>query len=350
MKAKFLLTILAIATMSGCSSDSSDDSIGNIETIISATPLQKALYIAEDDNSQPAWLQEKIKNSPYLKVYHSEKDGGRYLLEYPNRLQTVSELYNTDGQLQAMPTQEAFDAALTASAPWTCTHVYTYPIEVGSDEWRGLSVQERQARLQLPDNLLVNMRTEDLILVCLDYPFASDLFAFDDFQRGFMLLHEEFNGLRELMSRNDLAEPFLSYLDVNWQKAGSMKSKESLAIGQYTLMTVVFKYMLAQDAAINQMNSSQLRSMLDLCMRNDQIEQSDPETWSGVNLEATWYIYAKVIHNKGGFPFKDDREKRMFDAYIEHPRFFVIEEDSEIYQLFTDDFKERVITYIKNIA
>ena len=58
--------VLAIAGLSGCSS--SDDGYGNIDTIASAIPLQKAFYMAEEDSRQPAWLQEKIKSNPYLKV------------------------------------------------------------------------------------------------------------------------------------------------------------------------------------------------------------------------------------------------------------------------------------------
>ena len=195
--------------------------------------------------------------------------------------------------------------------------------------------------LQLPDHLLGSMRTEDLILVCLDYPFAIDFFAFNDFQAGYMALYNEFNGLRELMGRDDLVHPFLLYLDLNWQKVELMKSEEDIAKGRYTLLSVVFKYMLAQDAVISRMSRSQLRSMLDLCIRNNQIEQSDREMWSGVNVEAIWYVYAKVIYNKGGFAFKDDREKQMFDAYIEHPQFYAFED------LFNEDFMERVLKYVE---
>ena len=337
--------VLAIAGLSGCSS--SDDGYGNIDTIAPATPLQKAFYMAEEDSRQPAWLQEKIKSNPYLKVYHSSINGGHYLLEYPSRAQTTTELYDEAGQQQTVATQESLETAVAASAPWVCTHVYTYPIKAGSDEWRALDVQERHAMLQLPDHLLGSMRTEDLILVCLDYPFAIDFFAFNDFQAGYMALYNEFNGLRELMGRDDLAHPFLLYLDLNWQKVELMKSEEDIAKGRYTLLSVVFKYMLAQDAVISRMSRSQLRSMLDLCIRNNQIEHSDREMWSGVNVEAIWYVYAKVIYNKGGFAFKDDREKQMFDAYIEHPQFYAFEEDGEIYYLFNEDFMERVLKYVE---
>ena len=339
--------ILLAVVMGSCSSSDDEESM-EIDTIIPATPLQKAFYLTEDDTEQPLWLQEKIRNTPYLKVYHSNKNGGRYLLEYPSRAQTRCELYHDDGQLQDITTQDAINAAVTDGDPWICTHVYTYPIKAGTDEWRSLSVKERHERLQLSDNLLGSMRTEDLIEVCLEYPFAIDLFAFDDFQTGFMALYNNFNGFRELFSRDDLAEPFLLYLDINWQKADLMKGKEGLARGKYTLLSVVFKYMLAQDAVIKKMSRSQLRRMLDTCMRNNEIELSDAEMWSGVNQEATWYIYVKVIHNMGGFPYKDDLEERMVNTYIEHPNYYLFEEDGTVHILFTDEFMERVMKYVED--
>ena len=340
--------VILLAVVMGSCSSSDDEDLREIDTIIPATPLQKAFYLTEDDTQQPLWLQEKIKETPYLKVYHSDKSGGRYLLEYPSRAQTKCELYNDDGQLQDVTTQDALNAVVAAGAPWICTHVYTYPLKAGTDEWRSLSVQERHERLQLSDNLLGSMRTEDLIEVCLEYPFAIDFFAFDDFQTGLMALYNEFNGFRELLSRDDLVEPFLLFLDVNWQKAELMKGRESLEIGMYTLLSVVFKYMLAQDAVINQMSRSQIRRMLDTCMRNNEIELSDTEMWSGVNHDATWYIYIKVIHNKGGFPYKDNREKRMVNAYVEHPNYYLFEEEGDVYLLLTDDFMERVMKYIES--
>lgn len=323
----------------GCSSD--EEELREIDTIVPATPLQKAFYLTEDDTQQPLWLQEKIKEAPYLKVYHSNKNGGRYLLEYPSRAQTKSELYDEEGQSQDVTTQESLNAAVAAGAPWICTHVYTYPLKAGTDEWRNLNVQQRVERLQLSDNLLSSMRTEDLIEVCLEYPFAIDLFAYNDFQTGFKALYNNFNGFRELLSRDDLAEPFLIYLDVNWQKADLMKDKEDLEIGMYTLLSVVFKYMLAQDAVINKMSRSQLRRMLDTCIRNNEIELSDTEMWSGVNQEATWYVYIKVIHNMGGFQFKDASEEDLFNLYIERPN---------ISLLFTEDFMARVINYIESFS
>lgn len=341
-----LLAVMAICCMSpSCSSDDSEKKdIGN-------APLQKALYIAVDDADQPSWLQEMIKASPYLKVYHSDMKGGRYLVEHPSRVKTTCELYDQKGQSQDLPTQEALDAALTSGVLWTCTHIYSFPVAIGTDEWNSLSLQERRDVSQLPDNLLVIMRTEDLIEVCLEYPFSMEYMFFDDYQAGFMAVYNQFNGLRELLSRNDLAEPFLHRLDINWQKADlimEMLDTDKVKVGDYSLRScMLFKLVLAQDSVLNQMNRSQLRRMLDTCMRNTRIETAYPDIWSYITHEGTMFIYSKVIHNNGGFSFKDEKEKELFDLFLEQPSYPFFD-PSTPYFLFSDEFKARIMKYVED--
>ena len=336
------LFLLVIGLFGACTSSLDEK---EAETDIDSALLQNAFYIAVDDSLQPVWLQEMIKSVPYLKVYHSDKDGGLYFVEHPDRAQTTGELYHVDGRPQTFTTPEGLDAAISAAAPWTCTHIYSYPIVAGTDEWKALSILERNERLQLPDNLLGTIRTEDLIEVCLDYPYALNYGAYDDFQSGFMGVYNQFNGLRELLSRSDLTEPFLLRLDINWQKASLMSGMgdtDPIRVGKYSLLScLLFKIMLAQDAVLNQMSKNQLRRMLDLCMRNTSIEVSYSEIWGGVAHEGTMFIYAKVIHNNGGFSFKDEEEKNLFNEYVQCPSEIILR------MLLTDDFIARVMEYVE---
>lgn len=334
------LFLLMIGFFGACTSSLDEK---EAETNIDSVLLQNAFYMAVDDSLQPIWLQEMIKSVPYLKVYHSDKDGGLYLVEHPGRAQTTGGLYHVDGRPQTFTTQEGLDAAISAGAPWTCTHIYSYPIVAGTEEWKALSVLERKERLQLPDNLLCTIRTEDLIEVCLDYPFALDYLAYDDYQSGFMAVYNQFNGLRELLSRSDLTEPFLLRLDINWQKASlmsGMRETDPIRVGKYSLLScMLFKLMLAQDAVLNQMSKNQLRRMLDMCMRNTDIEIS--YSLSSIAHEGTMFIYAKVIYNNGGFSFKDEEEKNLFNEYVQYPSQIISR------MLLSDDFIARVMEYVE---
>ena len=52
----------------------------------------------------------------------------------------------------------------------------------------------------------------------------------------------------------------------------------------------------------------------------------------------------------GGFPYKDDLEESMVNAYIEHPNQYLFEEGGTVYLLFTDDFMARVMKYIESFS
>ena len=68
---------------------------------------------------------------------------------------------------------------------------------------------ERGEMLQLPQYMLNRMTTDALAEAVLDYPFFSDVYAFDNAQDGFDLMMEHFNGVQELADRDDVASVLL---------------------------------------------------------------------------------------------------------------------------------------------
>lgn len=84
---------------------------------------------------------------------------------------------------------------------------FTYPMKPGDDKWEKMSsVEERIASLQIPENILTKISTERLLVICLEFPYLSDVLFYDDYQKGFEALRNEFNGFNELLSRKDLGK------------------------------------------------------------------------------------------------------------------------------------------------
>jgi len=55
---------------------------------------------------------------------------------------------------------------------------YEYPVRPGSDEWLELKTHDEKLRVtQLPEDILKNLSTEDLLEVCMDYPLLIDAFS-----------------------------------------------------------------------------------------------------------------------------------------------------------------------------
>ena len=85
--------------------------------------------------------------------------------------------------------------------------IYVYPVYSGSDEWKALSDKgERMAACQLPEEYLRTAKTADLLATVLDYPYLIDIDAYPDKGLGLDVAVHSFNGLAELMQREDLKE------------------------------------------------------------------------------------------------------------------------------------------------
>jgi len=80
-------------------------------------------------------------------------------------------------------------------------HLWDYP-----EEWRLLPIEQRADALQIPENVLNCLSTEELAKLCLLYPALENLFSFDLLDDGLDELFTEFNGVRELFKRKDAAK------------------------------------------------------------------------------------------------------------------------------------------------
>ena len=88
----------------------------------------------------------------------------------------------------------------------TAGDAYEFPItpEKTPEEWGKLrSIKKKLEVCQVPEEILETMSTEGLIETCLSYPLFSNMMYQNSLQDGFCQLVDGFNGLRELLSRED---------------------------------------------------------------------------------------------------------------------------------------------------
>lgn len=85
---------------------------------------------------------------------------------------------------------------------------YEYPIKPGTTEWEGfLSREEMIEACQIPEEILSRMTTDALVKTILNYPMIFEMLIFEtidsDIDVGFWHIANSFNGLQELMGRED---------------------------------------------------------------------------------------------------------------------------------------------------
>ena len=89
---------------------------------------------------------------------------------------------------------------------------WDYPVKMESPEWEKLQFGEPGellAALQIPEDVLSSLSTEDLTAICLKYPFIRFITYGAAYDERLDLLFEEFNGIRELFKRNDASKELL---------------------------------------------------------------------------------------------------------------------------------------------
>ena len=263
-KTILFFSCLLMGMLVSCSDDSDDEG-----RIILASeglaPLENAIYLKVADEEQPSWIQSLIAKNPYLKVFRSGKGEGLFLVEIPLKDNEVS-IFDKDGEDMSVTSNEQLLQIVQNGQPWTLTHIYSFPLKPGDAEWdlNLHTVDEIKKMLQLPATLLHDMTTSDLIETSLDYQYSNDFIYFDEKQRGVEYVRQEFNGLDELLRRNNLAEAMLKKYELKIQTAEVMNTQESLVKGAYSLHFLLFQLLLAQDDMLNQLSREQLRQLIDL--------------------------------------------------------------------------------------
>jgi hypothetical protein len=82
---------------------------------------------------------------------------------------------------------------------------YDYPIVPGTDEWSTLTTHDQMVQsCQIPEDILETIPTASLVDSVLNYPLLADMFLFNDFQQGFEVIYNQFNGIKELFTREDV--------------------------------------------------------------------------------------------------------------------------------------------------
>ncbi|WP_343209788.1 hypothetical protein [Anaerolentibacter hominis] len=94
------------------------------------------------------------------------------------------------------------------------TGVYRFPYDRNSPEWlNAASAAERQQLFVIPEDLLHDIPTDQLLELVLAYPYNANLYYFDTPLQGLIQVKGIFNGLSELLDRADagkyITEKFL---------------------------------------------------------------------------------------------------------------------------------------------
>ena len=163
-------------------------------------------------------------------------------------------------------------------------NVYSFPIKVGDEQWRKLgSTHERISALQIPIMQLDGLTTEELLDVCLDYPYLPSMAFCDDYQSSVELLISQFNGLQELIKRKDIIRVLLNKernMINEYEKIASYSLTER---GKFAFQWLFIDLLFIQKEIKTRLNNEQLMEFSEVFDRNQSFRYNNPMIFKGMD-------------------------------------------------------------------
>jgi hypothetical protein len=226
--------------------------------------------------------------------------------------------------------------------PWDYTvksGMWDYPVKPGTEEWKQFQTYDEMVKAcQIPDGVLASLSTDDLTELCLRYPLYTDFLVFENPDEGFDRLFNNFNGIRELYKRADVATCLNKQYSEKVKSLSSFLNEEKPEIekGIFVINISVYEFLLSrvEQKQEGQKNTEGLKEVLQSLVTGYERKMQYHAYFSGL-FQTNFYARAQVIlmlepSSVERFPQKENNGTLRSGA-IDVPTIRVIDELS--YQL-----------------
>jgi hypothetical protein len=161
-----------------------------------------------------------------------------------------------------------------------------------SKEWNNLTVAQRWQAVNIPQDQLNKMTTNDLIEHCINFDFMWDIFNYTDYSTGLNVVIENHNGLRELLNRKDAGKLILSYykkIDLN----GVTDLNDLVGRGEFVAKIFFLELFLSHPNILSQFHGNEKELIKTILMSHDICLDINAKT--GKDFYSGYSIGTKVL-------------------------------------------------------
>ena len=188
------------------------------------------------------------------------------------------------------------------------TDKYIFPIQPGMEEWAKLESHQAMVDVcQVPENVLKDMCTIGLVDTYLDYPILFTIFAFNNINEGLYQVSHEFNGLRELLSRDDCATEFLLRYELV-DPASIDSSWTTLERGAFKQSLQFIEVSLGYEPLNQKFIVEERKHVIELGLK--KLKAKEENNYGGPSLITNTYLIGKMLEKEEYKPFLDFVERR----------------------------------------
>lgn len=185
--------------------------------------------------------------------------------------------------------------------------VYDYPTKPGTKEWYELKTEEeRFAVLQIPDDLLKSMSTENLIITCINFPAFGHFTAYNNPQQGMNYLIESFNGLQELLNRKDAPAKLLSIYS-GMDTIEMFIPNPNISRQYWFIRRSYFEFLLAQDSILDNLSINNSIKLLLEARKRLNYKIDNRQEYSAFSFRPTLLILGKTLDKLDSTSFNNEK-------------------------------------------
>ena len=155
---------------------------------------------------------------------------------------------------------------------------------------------------QIPEYILNHMSTEDLVEAMLIYPLRVDLITWNTYEQGFDAVSSYFNGLQELLIREDGAQKLLEKM----QSIPVVMSTVNINHEQY-MQPLYIEVLLAQPEFMNKLSEQEIEKSFAIVDNIIESREKNPEVYGG-----NAYTFYKATN--------DEIQLYTYDDYVRTPK------------------------------
>ena len=190
------------------------------------------------------------------------------------------------------------------------------------DEWKAMSVPERVAVSQIPDDILKSLPTEDLVMYCMNVNMMGDMYAFNNLKEGFERLVFRYNSLQELQNKKNSGSELLRLYKALDLYELSENDRFS------TIRLSFLEMVLAQDHVLETLTEKEYNELVIECF--NKAKQIDDKFSGHFSTSTTVYLGIKCLYKHDNNFVKIVNSSEGVANFIETSRLNLNDIDDEI--------------------
>ena len=196
---------------------------------------------------------------------------------------------------------------------------YDYTIKPGTKEWQNLkSYDERLNAYNIPDNLLGNMNTSDLVKTCLNYPEFRLIMTRNSLQQGYDYLKSIFNGFVELEKRKDSGKELINeYKKLN---PADIKNYDTpVKRGEFSFKVKYIEVLLAQKPILANLDTENKKRLIEKSISNYATIETMPDEYATFGLITPALVLGRLLdlNKQSDFTIQKSKNQKL-KAFVDY--------------------------------